>query len=677
MTLLLGNFGLAVALLAAAVAVMACIVEGRFGSLSALRTARICIISIFGLFTLSSIALMGALIDSDFHLAYVGRFTEKALPTGYKIAAFWAGQEGSLLLWGWMIAAMAVLAIVVNWKKRDREQAITTAVLAVICGFFAALMLFAANPFTLAEQVPADGHGLNPMLQDPGMIAHPPFLFLGYAGFAIPFAMMFGALLTGRKDNHWVDGIRRWAVAAWLFLTIGILLGAQWAYVELGWGGYWAWDPVENASLLPWLTGTALLHSIMVQQQRGMLKVWNAVLIALTFVLCIFGTYITRSGVVDSVHSFGKSLVGTFFLVFLLGIILASIVLIVVRRRLLRPEHLLETVYGREGAFLAINVLLLVMTAVTTVGTVFPVISSAFTGNAVSVGQPFYNKVIVPMGVCLMALMAVGPLLTYGKGAGGYLKKHITPPLAGGAVVMIAVAAIWRVTHPWALATALIVGVAAVSAVWDLITTTYRRARNGDENVILALVHTIDGNHRRYGGQTIHIGMLMLMVGIAGSSLYGAKHTVQLTPGDSGDIGGGWSIKFEKVEQTRGENYEAVQATVTVRDPAGTEMTLRPQRRFYDKAEDSNTQVANWSTWRRDAYVTLAGWQDGGRQVAIEMIVNPLVAWLWIGGIVMTAGGLLCLLPRLIPHRLADCAAAAQETGTRQVETAVLHGANR
>jgi cytochrome c-type biogenesis protein CcmF len=472
-----------------------------------------------------------------------------------------------------------------------------------------------------------------------------------------------------------VAEIRRWALTAWLFLTIGILLGAQWAYVELGWGGYWAWDPVENASLLPWLTGTALLHSIMVQQQRGMLKVWNAVLVALTFALCIFGTYITRSGIVDSVHTFGKSLVGTFFLAFLLGTIAVSAGLIVVRRHLLKPEHALETVWGREGAFVAINVLLLVMTAVTTVGTVFPVISNAFSGKSVSVSQPFYNKVVVPMGVCLMALMAVGPLLTYGKGAAGQFKKHVAPPLLGGLVTAIALAALWRVGNGWALATAFIVGTAVVSVAWDLVATVGRRMHGGQENVVLATVRTIDGNHRRYGGQTVHVGMLMIMVGIAGSSVYGTKDVVQLSAGGAKEVAGGWRVALEKVDEVRGPNYSAVEATVRVTDPRrGETTTLRPQRRFYDKAEDSNSEVANWSTWRRDAYVTLAGWEDGGRLVALEMFVNPLVSWLWTGGIVLTAGGLLCLLPRLIP-RAAPATAGAPAVETKVSGKAARRGA--
>jgi cytochrome c-type biogenesis protein CcmF len=573
------------------------------------------------------------------------------------------------MLWGWLIAAMSVIAIVVAWRRTDTEQAVTTGTLAVICGFFAALMLFAANPFTLTQPVPADGHGLNPMLQDPGMIAHPPLLFLGYAGFTIPFAMMFGALATGRRDNHWVADIRRWTLAAWLFLTVGILLGAQWAYVELGWGGYWAWDPVENASLLPWLTGTALLHSIMAQQHRGMLKVWNAILIALTFVLCIFGTYVTRSGIVDSVHTFGKSLVGTFFLVFLLGTIAISALLIFARRRLLKPEHSLETAWGREGAFVAANVLLAVMTAVTTVGTIFPVISNAFTGRSVSVSQPFYNKVVVPMGLCLMALMAAGPLLNYGKGATEHLKKHLPAPLLGGFLTAAIVGLTWRVGNPWALVTAFIIGVAAVSLVWDLVATVTRRAHGNHENLALATVRTIDANHRRYGGQTVHVGMLMIMVGIAGSSIYGTKDVLQLTQGASQQVPGGWRVALDKVDEVRGPNYAAVEATVRVTDPRkGAEITLRPQRRFYDKAEDSNSEVAIDSTWRRDAYVTLAGWENGGRLVALELYVNPLVAWLWIGGIVITAGTLLCLVPRLLPRPATSVAIAPELKVTGQAK---------
>lgn len=654
MSITFGNLFLALALLAAATGLLASMIAAKFDSRGALNVARASLLSILGSFTLAGVALLVALTQGDFNIAYVVKFTEKALPTGYKLAAFWAGQEGSILLWGWMIAVFAAIATLISWKKGDKEQAVTAGTLIVICGFFATLMLFAdVNPFT---PVPAgqhfhDGQGLNPMLQDPGMIAHPPLLFLGYAGFAVPFAMMFGALWAGRRDNQWIAGIRRWTVLSWLFLSIGILLGAEWAYTELGWGGYWAWDPVENASLLPWLTGTALVHSIMVQQQRGMLKVWNAILIAVTFILCIFGTWITRSGVVQSVHSFGASLVGTFFFLFLIGSILASAALLVVRRRLLRAEHPLETIWGREGLFMVTNVLLCVMTATIVIGTMLPAITGLFSKNSISVGQPFYNSVVIPMGLLLMAIMAIGPLLSYGNDAAANLGRRVIVPLIGGVIAAAALAIFWRIYNGWALASAFIIGVAVVSLLSDLAVSIWRRIQATSENPIIALLRTIDGNHRRYGGQTIHVGMLMMMIGIAGSSLYNFHGDVQLTQGAAKEIAG-WNIRLENIEDTPGPNYMAVEATVRVTDPRGESMTLKPQQRFYHKEQGRppHANVAIWSDWRRDGYLQLAGWEDGGRLVGLQLIVNPLVSWLWIGSIVLSAGGVLCVLPRLIPH---------------------------
>jgi cytochrome c-type biogenesis protein CcmF len=650
MTILIGNVALTMALLAAAVGLLAGMMGARFGAAVTTphRVGRWAVWAQLAGLTLAVLALLGALVDSDFRLGYVARYTERALPIGYKLAAFWAGQEGSLLLWAWLIAAMGVIYVFVTRKVHDTQNAASMIVVHVVLGFFAALMLFAANPFVLSEGVPVDGRGLNPMLQDWGMIAHPPLLFLGYAGFTFPFAMMVGALVSRRADNGWVAGTRRWVIASWLFLTVGIVLGARWAYVELGWGGYWAWDPVENASLLPWLTGTALLHSIMVQQQRGMLKRWNAVLIAVSFVLCVFGTYLTRSGVVDSVHTFGKSLVGTFFLVFLVGLTLGSLVLIAARWRALRPEHALESACGRETAFVVTNVLLLVMTAVVTVGTIFPVISSAFTGKSISVQQPFYNKVVVPMGVALMALMAIGPLLGLGKGAAGHLRARVTRPLIGGTVTALVLGVFWGVTNPWGLAAAFITGTAVVAIVADLLSAVGQRILNHRENPAVALVRTIDGNHRRYGGQAAHVGMLMMMVGIAGSSLYNQKQDVQLSPGTT-QKAGAWTVELRKIEEVRAVNYTAVQVTAAVTDPSGRSITLTPQRRFYDKFDQSNSEVAIQSTLGRDAYLSLAGWDDGGRVVALQLLVNPLVRWLWIGGWVMASGAVLCLLPRLIP----------------------------
>lgn len=662
MAILLGNFALVGALLAAALGTLA--VWGAWvRPVGLLKLGRISLLAIWGLLTLASIMLVQALLASDFRLEYVARFTERALPTGYKLAAFWAGQEGSLLLWAWVLATMGLIWVATRLRKRDAEEAVATGVLCVVLGFFAALMLLAtspegkqvANPFRFSQTVPADGRGLNPMLQDPAMIAHPPTLFIGYAGTTIPFVMLIGALMAGRRDNQWLAGTRRWLIASWAFLTVGIILGSWWAYVELGWGGYWAWDPVENASLLPWLTVTAALHSIMVQQQRGMLKIWNAVLLAESFALCVFGTWITRSGIIDSVHSFGRSPVGDFCFAFLVICALLGGGLILVRLPRLRSEHRMEAVFGREGMFLGANVLLQVMVVVTAVGTLFPAISPVFTGQQITVKQSFYNLGVLPMGLLLMGMMAVGPLLSYGKAADETLFKRLLWPAVTGAVVVVALAAVWRLFSPWTLASGFVIGVAVGSLVLDLVETIVRRARGFNENLVLATLRVIDGNHRRYGGQIVHVGTLMLLAGLVGSSLYENKHELMLTAGGPPVHAGGYTAQVEKFTRTRGPNYVTYMAHVKLTDRAtGEARDVTPERRFYDKTEgEPNSEVSIWTGPRRDAYVMLAGWEGepnrGAALVGLILTVKPLTLWLWIGGIVMTLGALICMLPRLIP----------------------------
>jgi cytochrome c-type biogenesis protein CcmF len=644
MSALVGNLSLSLSVLTAALALMTAIVSAKFGSAALLRAARWMIAGYFVLITISSIALIVALVGSDFSIDYVVHYTEKALPFGYKLAAFWAGQDGSLLLWAWALSGMCVIYLFGRRHESGREVAAVVATLAFVIGFFATLMLVAANPFAASPEVVTDGYGLNPMLQHPAMIAHPPMLFLGYAGFTIPFAALVGALIAGRRDNEWIGHTRRWSIASWLFLSIGILLGAQWAYVELGWGGYWAWDPVENASLLPWLTGTALLHSIMVQQHRGMLKSWNAWLIAATFVLCIFGTYLTRSGVVSSVHSFGESLVGTLFLAFLVVTILFSVALILARRRVLRSEHEIENLLGREGFFLATNVLLVFMAAMTLLGTIFPVISRTISDHEVTVGAAFYNKVVAPLGLLLAALMAVGPLLSYGPEATRKLIRGLILPAAIAALA-VSVFVAQGVHNTWALIAVAIVASALANVLIDLTKTIFAHARTHHENPLLAAVRVFDANHRRYGGQIVHTGIVMIIAGVTGSSLFSQKETIELKPGATASFAG-QTVQLVSLEQVRHENYTAIQANVTLTDANGVVRTFQPERRFFDKAEEPSSAVAIRSDFKRDYYLTLAGWEDSGSTVAIEAIVNPLVAWIWAGGIVLALGGTVCLLPR-------------------------------
>ena len=649
MTAIMGTYSLCAAVLVAAFGLFATLAMG-FLALPAWQTAaRWCMTLTAALLTVASAALLYAFIGDQFQLSYVAGYSEQALPLGYKLAAFWAGQDGSLLLWAWMLGVMSTLAAWTYRGESAKENAATLATLLAVTGFFALLMLFAANPFRQLLEVPADGSGLNPMLQDPGMIAHPPLLFLGYAGFTIPFAMMIGALVGGRSDRRWIVATRRWTLVAWVCLSVGIVLGAQWAYVELGWGGYWAWDPVENASLLPWLTGTALLHSLMVQARRGMFKGWNVGLIALSFILCIFGTYLTRSGVVSSVHSFGESRVGNFFLGFLLLCIVVTVGLVLWRRRLLKPEVRLETLVSREGAFLAGNVLLLVITLVTLVGTIFPLLSSPFLGEPVTVKPPFYNKVVVPMGMLLLGLMAMGPVLKAGRTAAEKIGQVMLAPTvlgASGALVALALG----LSNPWALGCVAVCTAGGSALLIDFGRTLRTRTRGTGEGWALGALRLFDSDHRRYGGQMAHVGMLLIGIGITGSSLFGVEKTLKLHTGRSANVGR-YTLRFEQLDQVRHPNFIAMEATVTMTDDRGRSTTLRPQRRLYDKSRNRpNTEVALHTTLRDDLYVTLAGWEQDGHVAAIQVLVNPLVAWIWIGGTVLTLGGTICFLPRLLPQ---------------------------
>jgi cytochrome c-type biogenesis protein CcmF len=644
MTYLIGNYSLCAAVIVAAATLLVSLAAVRFGDSSLGRIGRAGTFVLAGLLTIASAALVVAEVTSDFRFGYVSRYTERALPLGYKLAAFWAGQEGSLLLWAWVLAVMASLYVVCHRKEAGAEQPAVVGILAFVIGFFAVLMVFAANPFALNAVLPEDGRGLNPMLQDPGMIAHPPILFVGYAGFTIPFALVLGSLYVGRTDSRWIELARPWAVVSWSFLGAGIILGAEWAYTELGWGGYWAWDPVENASLLPWLTGTAMLHSFFAAKQRGMFKRWTAGLTVLTFVLCVFGTYITRSGVVDSVHTFGKSRVGDICLGFLIITSLASVVAVLWRWNALKPEHKVEGLFSREGVMVVANMLLLAMTALTLLGTMFPAISRWFTGESMSVKQGFYNRTVLPLALVLFALMAVGPLMTYGRQVVEKFNRKAWP--AGAlALVSIGLLLALRVTSVWALLTGAAGGAVLGAVISDIVGSIVGRAKDAGEGFVVTALKTLVTNHRRYGAHLAHVGIMMLAVGVAGSSLYGTKELVQVKPGETKQVGA-YSLKLNSLQGGGGANFESVDAAVTLTDRKGERHELLPQYRQYNKAEQGNSDVGIRSSWREDVYITLAGWENDGSLATLQVMVTPLVRWIWAGGIVMVIGAVVCVLPR-------------------------------
>lgn len=651
MTAILGHLSLMLAVLAAAGGLLAATASVRFDSSACRRWSQRLIIAIFGGLTVALVALLVALVNGEFRFTYVASYTDQALPVQFRMAALWAGQEGSLLLWAWLLSLLCAIAVFGYRRIEGAHMTVALGVIACVCGVFASLLLFAANPFEIFPgPAPQDGRGLNPMLQDPAMIVHPPLLFLGYAACTMPFAVLVGVLVTGRRDNRWLAEIRRWVIVSWTFLGAGIIVGGWWAYMELGWGGYWAWDPVENASLLPWLTGTALMHSIMVQQRRGMFKFWNAGLIAVTFILCILGTYLTRSGVVDSVHSFAGSELATCFLVFIVASAVLSLGLIVWRRHHLRPENDLESLISREGAFLAANILLVLMMSVTLIGTVFPVITGLIGSETASAKPAFYNTMVSPMILMLVGVMAVAPVLLSGTrngdSAARQMGRLLTAPGIAAALTMIA-ALVLGVRNHWAL---LVTGIAALgtfTVVIGFVRSMKARRMNTGESWLAAGWQLIDADHRRYGGQLAHLGVMIMVIGVAGSSLYDTEELHTLAPGESA-ASGRYTLTYNRLDEIPGPNYTAVQADLTVTDPRGRAFPMYPQRRFFLNWEDKpHTHVAIRTSIREDVYIALAGWEAGGRLAAFKVKVNPLVVWLWIGSIVMGAGALFCLLPRL------------------------------
>lgn len=642
---IIGDAGLWIATLAGAVSVVACL--GARHRCGWLRVARIGAAASLGGFLIAGAGLMTSFWLCNFRNEYVASHTERALSLPLRLAAFWSGQEGSLLLWGIFTAAVAFATAHARRHIVHRGEPLTVGILTLLNLFFGLLLATASNPFVRGAAAPADGTGLNPELQHWAMILHPPVLFAGYAGFAVPFAIAFGSLAGGRTDNEWVGQIRRATMISWMLLGAGIVLGAYWAYVELGWGGYWAWDPVENTALLPLLTSTALIHTIILHQHRGMLKAWTVALAAATYILCIFGTYITRSGVIQSVHSFAASSIGTYFLVLLLVLIPVSIGFIVAKRRLLASDAPLpDDLLGREGTTWLGNILLVVMAATTLVGTIFPLISGLFLAEPVTSSRGFYNRIVAPMGIAVAFLMALAPLLVYGTDAARVLARRlITPGIAAVAAAAGAFAA--GLHSPIGLA-CLATGVLGFAAVATAFTQDVRaRMHRMGFGPLEAAARVIDGNHRRYGGLLAHVGALVLVLGIAGSSLLSVQASGRLAPGQSLVLGR-YTLRFDGIAAVGGDNYTGAQANLALIDGSGRERALAPQRRFYDKSADTTNEISLSSSWREDVYVAFLAWD--GPHAVVRAKINPGASWIWFGAIITVSGGILCLLPRLLPR---------------------------
>jgi cytochrome c-type biogenesis protein CcmF len=586
------------------------------------------------LFTgLAVAALLNALVNHDYSIAYVAQYSSDSLPGAYSFAALWGGMEGSLLFWTLLLTAFSALALLRAPAETARLVAWAGAVLAGVAVFFLALLLVPADPFATLGEIPADGNGLNPLLQSPGMLIHPPLLYTGFVGFSIPFAFAMAALVTKRLDAAWFTSTRRWTLFAWSALSVGIVLGGAWAYTELGWGGYWAWDPVENASFMPWLTATAFLHSVVIQEKRQMFKVWNVVLILLTYALAVFGTFLTRSGILSSIHTFSEGETGRYFLPFLALMLLGGLAILATRADALRSENRFDSFFSRESAFLLNNVLFVAASFTVLWGTLYPIVAEAFGGVRLSVGPPFFNSVFVPVGLALLGLTGIGPLFSWRRMSKGAFVRIVKIPLALGGVAVAALA-IGGVRSPGAL---LAFGLcaftaAAVSSEFVRGSRPYRSrgARWGP-----ALYRTLLRNRRRYGGYVVHLGVVLIVLGFAGSAFRTESNAV-LSVGDEMRAGP-YMLRYDALET--GETPEKALAAVDVDVFRGGRQvaTLRPQRNFHFAQRQPQSEVAIRTNPIEDLYVVVTSIDPDGA-AALRAFVNPLTWWIWAGAFVMLLG---------------------------------------
>ncbi|SDC40170.1 cytochrome c-type biogenesis protein CcmF [Candidatus Frackibacter sp. WG11] len=594
--------------------------------------------------TVASAALLYALVTSDFSIKYVAHYTNFALPLAYKISAFWAGNSGSLLLWYWVLSIYA--AIIASSKKPEGAQMrpYASAVLMFISLFFALVLNFEASPFAQLGFTPQDGQGLNPMLQNVGMVIHPVTTYLGYVGFAVPFAFAMAALYLKKTGATWIKLTRRWTLIAWLFLSIGIVSGGQWAYVELGWGGYWAWDPVENASLLPWLTSTAFFHSVMIQERKGMLKIWNVLLIIITFALTLFGTFLTRSGILSSVHAFGESQIGLYFLIFM-GVILAgSLNLFAIRRKSLESENEFESTLSKESSFLFNNLLLVGSAFAVFWGTIYPIISEAVRGVKVTVGPPFFNQVNVPIGILLVILTGICPLIAWRKSSWQNFRKNFLAPLvlsiifAAGIYITMGVNEIYPLL---ALTSSFFV---FLTIIMEFYRGVKARMKMKDEGLMTALFRLVSRNRRRYGGYIVHLAVVIMIIGITGSSAYKLEREVTVNQGEVIHFEE-YDITYHGLKVQKDPNKDTVYANLSVKKNGKPYTTLRPAKQYFKTWEEPVTEVDFKSGIEEDLYIILAGWSDSGAQAILKVVINPLVSWLFFGINILIVGTLIAVWP--------------------------------
>lgn len=635
-----------------------------------IESARLSMLLTFPLITLSALSLIYLLVNGHYEIEYVSSVTSNSMPYYLRVTALWGGQAGSLVFWSWLMSAFATAVTLRKWD-RDREFLPWVIVVSLITlAFFLSLVLFFENPFSRIWRLPGgafkvamfqpagavlasirDGQGLNPLLRHPGMIIHPPMLYLGFVAFVIPYAFAIAALITGRTDDRWIRITRRWTLIAWLFLSLGLILGGRWAYDVLGWGGYWGWDPVEIAAFMPWLTGTAFLHSVMIQEKRGLLKHWNMVLIILTYSLVIFGTFLTRSGVLSSVHAFAQSAIGPMFFGFIGITFGASLYFLLQRWDSLKSETHMTSLLSREALFLLNNLLFMSILVVCFWGVIFPLISELATGQKVTVGPPFYERATAPLFAGLLLLMGIAPLSAWRHSTAKTLGKAIWKPTVFSVIVGIGLPILLGIRDWPALLGFFLIALVSSVTVYEFWRGMMARHRTQGESLPIALWNMTARNRRRYGGYIIHLGVVLMAIGIIGIELFQTETQGTIPQGGSVTLGD-YRLTYKELAMfDTADGRNVARAVLSVEKNGKYVGDLYPRRDFFFESQQPMTIPGVRSTWEDDLYVILVDWLPVSSQGAsFKVYVNPLVNWLWLGGFVFILGTLVAAWPDKDPE---------------------------
>jgi cytochrome c-type biogenesis protein CcmF len=639
----LGQLALIMAFFVCLYAAGASIVGARRNDERFVQSGRVAAMMVFLLVAMACVGLWYALLTFDFGVKYVAQVSSLSTPLFFRITALWGSQNGSILFWNLVMSAFIFVAMLKPWKEDKPLLPYVAATMTLVLAFFIGANLIAANPFERTAFPPQDGNGLNPLLRHPGMIIHPPMLYAGFTGLIVPFAFCVASLVTRRTDNLWLRSSRRWMLVGWAFLSAGLVLGGRWAHDVLGWGGYWGWDPVENKSLIPWLLGTAFLHSAMIQEKRGMFKNWNVMLMLLTFSAVVWGTAVVRSGVLTSVHAFAQSDLGPLFLGFIVVILGASLYLWLSRLDTLRSENMFDSWFSREGIFLLQNVLFVSAALTVFIGTVFPIITEAINGTKVTVGPPFYNQVAVPQLVVLVFLMGVAPLLAWRKANPATLGRMSAVPLIASAVVVIGLI----VTGTRQIIPLVLFALCAYTftqTVLEYGRGARARMRSTHESAPVALWRLVQRNQRRYGGYLIHLGIVLIAIGATGKGFYGTDALRNVNLNESFSLGN-YTFTYRGVQTVPCEfnDCQTVQAAVLVTSATDGHVIggVYPHRDTYPVQQESSTIAATTGSFNEEVYVILGGWENGGATATFQVYINPLINWIWVGGVVLILGFLV------------------------------------